>query len=223
MSVLESDPATELTPKRFGAVLARRLGRHRAFSDQTVRNWIAEGMPAKRKGRGFVITDPDRAAEWWRVAKGYSEHGGERPGAGGRVAESAGSEIAGSGSADSGSAGGGLTDRRGEKLSIETKLKELEYQKKLGQVIDRQEAAEGTSRVLGAFVRELAKLPDRLAAAIAERLRLAPEEMHVLSTITHDEVHAMRRAVAEQPLGVDEDGDDGAQGTGHKALDGETA
>ncbi len=254
MSVLESQPTSELTPTQFGQWMQRRLGRKRPFSDQTVRNWIKEGLPSHKRGRRFFVTDCEGALRWWREHVGISDHGGERPGAGGKIAAgrtgldrstalaavaregqreqledgrrdaaptvtptpTVTGAVAGAGAAPTeyeDVVAGGITGKKEQKLDVETRLKELDYAKKLGQVIDRQEAAEGTSRVLGAFVRELAKLPDKLADAVAERMRLAPEERHIVRTLTADEVTAMRRYVAEHPLGdvEDEIADDGRQ------------
>lgn len=218
MSVLETQPVTELSPAQFGRWIQKRIGRATPFRDQTVRNWIDLGMPAKKRANRHVITDPEACLEWWHTNVGESVHGGARPGAGGKAARD-------DDDADSaaGAVGTGLTGKKEQKLDIETKLRELDYRRKLGEVIDRQEAAEGTGRVLRVVVRELGRLGERVAEDAAVRMKLASEERETLRRIVTEHVDEMRRAVAEQPLGVDEDEDDGAQGTGHRAQDGEGA
>jgi len=230
--VLKDDSACRMSPAEAGRAIAKRLGRTDAYSAQTVRNWIREGtgFPAERGEKDrFCITDPNAAAEWVRANKTEGDRGGARDGAGRKKTTSqpvrvascrpSGEEDGRRDAAPTGDEGGvdggnGFAGAAAEtqmsrentrKRRLEAKILDLKYKEMTGQLIGRDEAAEGTVRVVASLTRALSRLPDRIVDQAASRLSLVSEAKAALLALVTEEINAVRGELAADPLGLEDE------------------
>jgi len=234
--VLRGEGPCKMTPSQAGRAIAKKLGRERPYSAQTVRNWIREGsgFPAVLSNPGdprcntYHITDIAAAAEWVRINKPDNGQGGSRDGAGRKPSRPAVDTSAGVDEFDD-SPGGDETTPSGEgngykgtaaetkpsaartvKTEHEAGIAKLKHEQMLGQLIDRDDASEGYSRVYGPLVRRLDRVPGRVVDRAADRMNLTSEARTILMGILVEEIEQTRTEIAGDPFGLKLDNEDAA-------------